>query len=92
MSRPEVFTSVCTLEFSSTDVGVSQTFHVYPHINYQVTDPQNVSITLVADMYDNGVMATSSYLATVTVEVIDRDTAGFCTLIMDPHITTFDNL
>lgn len=74
------------------DLGTSQTFHIYPRIDYKVQQHHNVNITLTASLLEDGAVEAAGLLATVAMTLVDRDTAGFCAVIVEPTITTFDNM
>ena len=92
VSSPVMLTSVCSLKFTKDDVGTSQSFHIYPRIDYKIQQSLNSSVSLVASLYEDLTMETSGHLATVSMKNIDRDTTGFCAVMMEPQITTFDAL
>ncbi|KAL4231149.1 hypothetical protein ACF0H5_008732 [Mactra antiquata] len=90
---PGILIDRCSITFSENDtINNNQTIQVFARSDLRTMEPHNVTFNIVAQLWTDSEFSIESTLATVTMEMVDRDPVSPCYLISEPYILTFDGL
>lgn len=88
----QILMDSCVFIFDASNTDETHEFNFYPRVDHKIEPSTNVTVNIIGQLWEDGLLATGATLASVTLMLEDRDTPGVCYLISEPTIRTFDSL